>query len=537
MTESPTLLLVDDDDLDRESARRMLQKSKISQHIFEASTIQEATRLLASHPIDCAVVDLSLPDGSGLSLASGAVAVVIVTGHQDQARAALQAGAEDYLTKDELEPQLLARSIRYAIERRQFQQLKQTLAHQERLMSLGRLAASVAHEINNPLAFITANLSLLQELHRHLGPAFRALSREGQRDPVISEIVGRVPPQELEEADEIIEESQVGAQRIAALVRQMRSFAHDSSTEEEPREVAVSEVVRWSVALTSRDVQSKARLEQRIDANLPPLFGRVGQLAQALTNLLMNAAQAVPEDDPAHQLVLLSAWADANWVYFSVEDSGPGMSDEVKRRALEPFFTTKPPSLGTGLGLYIVSDIVSKHGGRIELLDRPSGGARVLLTFPRYQPPANPAPERAQPAPPEEVPLLRILLIDDEPSLRQAYPRILKPHEVVAEDAEGAVQRLFVRGDHDFDVILCDLTMPGRDGLSILEEARACDPALAARFILLTGGVLGARAELAHSQIPSLLKPVKRADILAAAHQVLRQTVPPPGRTARNPAN
>lgn len=523
------VLLVDGEPLDRLAIRRAVQGARLEVELLERETLAAGLGALDEDP-DCVLVDLNLPDGSGMALveAAGSIPVILLAGQADleAAQSALLEGAQDYLIKDVLDANMLDRSIRYAVERKRGERLQQELAHSDRLASLGRLAASVAHEINNPSAYVAANLTILLEIFSGWKTLLHALERAAEHSSDVRLLLKEhAPPSRPEETMDMLRDSLGGLERISTIVRQLRSFARRPEEDEPTEPVSLTEIASWACVLTQVQVSHRARFEKDLDPDLPSFIGRPGRLAQVATNLLVNAAHAIPEGDPESHLVRVSTYAEEDLtVVLCVEDTGPGMSEVVKRRAMEPFFTTKPHGEGTGLGLAIVADIVRSHHGTIAFEDREGGGTRVLVSMPRDTGLRETAPP-ASSGTREAIGTLRILLIDDEPSIRRAYRRLLSPHEVIAFDADDALNHTLVGGDQRFDVVVCDLMMPGIDGVAIYKRFLEDSPYLASRTIFCTGGAFGERARqfVARTGRPVLEKPVSKDALVDAARAMVER--------------
>ena len=248
---------------------------------------------------------------------------------------------------------------REALEKahQELQQLHQRAIEQERLSSLGLMAASVAHEINNPMSFVTSNIdSMLEEL------------REGRNLPeLVKEYVDDLLPATLD-----------GAKRVNSIVSDLRRFSRggfeghiDYDFDAEAR-----------MALRIAQVQlGHVKVETEL-GEVGRVVGRPRQLVQVLVNLLVNAGQATAPGG----VVALSTRRQGDRVRVEVRDTGTGMSEETKQHLFEPFFTTKPPGLGTGLGLSVVHGIIKSHGGRIEVESQLGKGTCFILDLPRVPP-------------------------------------------------------------------------------------------------------------------------------------------------------
>jgi signal transduction histidine kinase len=241
------------------------------------------------------------------------------------------------------------------------------LERAERLASLGTLAAGVAHEINNPLAYVLTNLEF-------------ALSRLAESG---------APKEDLE----ALAEARDGAARVRDVVRGLRAFSRPGAGRRGPADAGAE--LEAALRLASNDIRRRARLETSLQP-VPRVVSGDHELGQVFLNLLLNAAQAIPEGRAGENVVRVEAGTDsAGWARISVQDSGVGIPPEVQRRIFEPFFTTKPLGTGTGLGLAIAHSIVVAAGGRIEVESEAGRGAtfRVLL------PPAPPEAAREETAP------------------------------------------------------------------------------------------------------------------------------------------
>ncbi|WP_309891508.1 ATP-binding protein [Archangium sp.] len=226
--------------------------------------------------------------------------------------------------------------------------------HSEKLATIGQLAASVVHEINNPVAFIGANLDYLEH-------------------EVLSET-----PASREELAEAFRETRAGIERVRQIVADLRGFSR--MDEEEPTECALADVVGDAARIARLRLQHVARLEVDIPAELPPVLAIPRRLAQVLLNLLVNAGDAL--EGRAGAEVLVTGRQEGARVVLRVEDNGPGFPPQVLPRLFETFFTTKGPEKGTGLGLALSRELVEQFGGTLVAENRAEGGARLRLELP-----------------------------------------------------------------------------------------------------------------------------------------------------------
>ncbi len=229
-------------------------------------------------------------------------------------------------------------------------------AEVERLVLVGQLAAGVAHEVNNPLAFVKSNLCFLEQ----------EMLREGALD--------------RDETLDVLAETQQGIMRIQQIVADLRRFSREGAgAEEGAPEEAVGEARR----LASVRLRSLGEVSLDVAAGLPRVRLGQRQLVQVLLNLLLNAADAVESATPSRRAdIVMRARAVGGAVWLEVEDNGTGLSEEVRARLFTAFFTTKPPGKGTGLGLALCQEYISRAGGTLVAENRPEGGARFRLILP-----------------------------------------------------------------------------------------------------------------------------------------------------------
>ncbi|HEU0033858.1 MAG TPA: response regulator [Kofleriaceae bacterium] len=342
---------------------------------------------------------------------------------------------------------------------------KQTELHlmvADRMASVGTLAAGVAHEINNPLASVIANLDMALQDVRDLGTRTQ------------------LPPDLPEE----LEDARTAADRVREIVRDLKIF---SRTEEERRgPVDVEHVLESTIRMAWNELRHRARIVKHY-GNVPHVEANESRLGQVFLNLIINAAHAIPAGNYEANQIRISTYCDSRGrVVVAIADTGAGIPPEVQPRLFTPFFTTKPVGVGTGLGLAISHRIVTQFGGRISYDTEVGKGTefRVML-------PVSSARERQQAptAPPRTATRRgRVLVIDDEQPLAHAIQRYLShDHEVTAVTSGSDALALLASGQR-YDLILCDLMMPQVTGMELHAQTTQLDPTQAARIVFLTGG-------------------------------------------------
>jgi len=367
--------------------------------------------------------------------------------------------------------------------------LEQQLALTDRLATAGTLAAGIAHEINNPLAVMIANLE-------HVAPALA--SDESMR--------------------EVVADARVAAQRIAEIVRELRFLANPGDLS--LKMLDVREVLASTVRIAAQEIRARAQLVTNYQP-VPRVLANPARLGQVLVSLVVNASQAIAEGDSTHNEVTITTRTDAQGrAVVSVRDTGKGIAPEHVHRIFDPFFTTRPVGSGAGLGLAICHRLVTEMGGTIQVHSSDRGSTFEVALPPAPEPITSPAPSDPTPRTGKR----KILVIDDEPIVGRAVRRVLQPvHDVTAVTSARAALDLLEQGER-FDLILCDLMMPHMTGMELHDHLYAHAPAVAARMVFLTGGAFtpAARAFVERVANPCFEKPFDANQLreLAAKHLV-----------------
>jgi two-component system sensor histidine kinase HupT/HoxJ len=258
------------------------------------------------------------------------------------------------------------------------QRTQAQLVQAEKMASLGRLVAGVAHELNNPISFVLGNAHAMQRYGRHLGEYLNAVHAEAA-SPAVQALRKRLRIDAiLADLPSLIEGLMEGAERSAAIVDGLKRFSATDRGGAERFDLA--DAVRRSAHWVEK--AAPAHVQLLLDAPDAPvmLCGAAGRIQQVLINLVQNAVDATAHH-PAPRVIVRLTEADG-WAKVTVSDNGPGLSPEVQQRLFEPFFTTKPVGEGTGLGLSISFGIVEQHGGQLLADNAPEGGARFTLRLP-----------------------------------------------------------------------------------------------------------------------------------------------------------
>lgn len=375
---------------------------------------------------------------------------------------------------------------------------QEQLTRAERLSALGALAAGVAHEINNPLSYVLLNLRYLED------------------NAQLSE---RTQLALLNALD--------GASRIQQIAQELRSYC-GTDAPGKPEPVDVTKAASSAINIAQNQIRHRARLERSLEEDLHVL-AREGKLVQVMVNLLINAAQAIPESDgKRHVISVRSRSVSDSTAHIEITDSGVGIAPDVLPHVFEPFSTTKRRGEGSGLGLAISKRIIEELGGRISIHSELGHGCRVRIELPRTNRDAITA-KYLRPITSETVDFqeskLRLLVIDDEVPIATTLRDILLDYAVtVAVSSRQALE--LIESGRAFDAILCDLMMPEITGPELYRAACRARPELSQRFIFMTGGAFTeqGREFLEHTSCLTLSKPFTVANVYRVVEQAVEQS-------------
>jgi signal transduction histidine kinase len=430
------------------------------------------------------------------------VAIDLVGSHRP-GDAWLAAGADDYLTGDQLTPAILRRAIESAIARGRARELRHRLDDVDRLAAIATLAGGVAHEVNNPAAYVLMNLRTCQDHVRSL------------RDDLVSDDAGDGTPSRLaaaiDEMAEMLDDNVRGVERIVAVVHALRTFARPEPDRIE--QVDLPTVVRDVYELLGSQLRHKARVVLDLDV-VPPIAADARKLSQVVINLLVNAADGIPPGVPDHEIAVRVRSRDGK-VELAVTDTGPPLSSEQQARVFEPFFPARAAHQPGSLGLATVRAIVDKLGGRVGVTST-ADATEFRISLPIRVGAGGRAPTVALASGVRR----RILVIDDEVPITRAMRRHLRGHHdvTVTNDVTSALAALAIE---PFDVILSDVMMPGQDGPTLLATLRRTRPDLASRVVFMSAGLSDPMRDVVRGQGARLIdKPIAFDALLALIDQI-----------------
>ena len=514
------LLLIEDFEDDALMVLRELRRGGYDVTHSRVETAEALVRALDAGPWDAIIADFALPRFDALAAFALVqkrgldISFLIVSGQigEDTAVAAMRAGVHDFLLKDRLGRlgPAVARELREAALRAERRKMQEQLILSDRLASLGMLAASVAHEINNPLASLMTNLDFI--LHPEEGD-------------------GPVPTGGLPlEQQQALRDCYLCAERIRDIVRDIKVFSRPDDKQRSPLDV--HRVLDSSLRMAWNHIFHRARIVKDYAAHAPVL-GNEAPLGQVFLNLLVNAAEAIPEGHgTAQEIRVVTRQEGTSHVRVEIHDTGGGIAPELQERIFEPFFSTKPVGVGTGLGLAICRRLVDELGGELGVRSEPGKGTVFLLRLPTAHAMTDPLHQGAHP--PTAKP--RVLVLDDEAVVGRALQRLLSARYEVLVSVQGSEALAQVGSGWRFDAILCDLMMPEMSGPRFHEELVRLAPEQAERVIFMTGGAFTeqSRAFMTGTGRPCLDKPIdpQRLRALMAALPPLSSRAAPSAPTA-----
>ncbi|MBZ5539758.1 MAG: response regulator [Acidobacteriia bacterium] len=381
------------------------------------------------------------------------------------------------------------------------------LLQAEKLAALGQMVGEVAHELSNPLTSI-------------LGYAQRLLLR-------------RDAPQG-EEVQKIYQE----AERAGRILRQLLQSSREVRPER--KRVSLNAIVLRALELQRLGMPAgQIRVETELDPAAPQLIGDPDQLQQVVMNLVANAQQAIEHSRGRGVIRVTTRRTRERRVRLEVADDGPGIPAALLARIFDPFFTTKPPGLGTGLGLAIVLSVVREHGGQVHVTNRAGGGALFSVDLPlaeqeaaggrvpamRKAPGAPPSERQIAAGPPEAPAGTRVLIVEDEPTVANLLAEVLRDEGMTVEALLDGREALARAAQRRYDLVICDLKMPGLGGQQFYEALASAGSPLRDRVIFVTGDPLSTKTLefFEHHRLPYVPKPFRVEELLQTVRGVLQQ--------------
>jgi signal transduction histidine kinase len=363
----------------------------------------------------------------------------------------------------------------------ELRKLQTTVIHNDRVNAMGTLAASVAHEINNPLTYMLARgeevkseIDVLERLVANLA---------GDEQPALRASLAR-----LREAFAPVRS---GTEQIATITRDLRTFSRADDSTLAP--VSLGAVIDSVLKLVRKEVEARATLKLELQ-DTPPVMGNEARLVQVVLNLVVNALQALPLDTDSRKEVSLRTYVEDAHVVVDVADTGRGIPVEDRERVFDPFYTTKDIGKGTGLGLFVCRNIVRGLGGEVSVVDAPGGGALFRVKLPAGARMQSLKPVRG--ASRASTVSRHIVVIDDDALVLRALTSVLTDAGFrVTALGDGEAGLAFLLAADDVDLAYCDLMMKGMTGMELAEALSEQDPGKARKLVFMTGGAFSPKAQ------------------------------------------
>jgi PAS domain S-box-containing protein len=300
--------------------------------------------------------------------------------------AALKRNQEELIRKNE-EIDESRKNIQMALDKleKAHEELKASqlkILQQEKMASIGQLAAGVAHELNNPMSFISSNLGTLGKYINRLSDFIRVQSdvvKNVKDNAALSKVDKKREELKveytMEDAKVLLKESIDGSERVKKIVHELNSFSR--MDEEEYKKASINECIESAITIVWNELKYKSKLEKNY-GTLPLTMCYLRQMNQVFVNLLINAVNAIPDKG----IITIKTWHDGNFIYVGISDTGVGISHKNLARIFEPFFTTKETGKGTGLGLSITYEIIQRHKGEITVKSEEGKGTTFMIKMP-----------------------------------------------------------------------------------------------------------------------------------------------------------
>lgn len=369
--------------------------------VITAKNGAEGLEAYRQHHPDIIITDIMMPVMDGLDMAreirnnDKSVPIIILTAFQqnDYLMQSIDIGIDKYVMRPVINSQLIDALLSCAHHLMVEEKLKQAvvklkqmqvqLIHQEKMASIGQLAAGVAHEINNPVGFIASNLSTLGKYRLKMMEYIQCM------ETALRECSGGELPRDVQQKraslkidhlfsdlDEMVHESIDGVDRIKSIVNDLKSFARND--DQRTTMIDLNQCIHSTLNIVRNEYKYVAELLLDLQDGLPPIRGNNHHLSQVIANLVVNAAQAIE----GQGTITITTWRDVNHVLMSVSDTGKGIQPEHLHQIFEPFFTTKISGKGTGLGLSISCDIINKHNGELTVESTVGKGSTFKIRLP-----------------------------------------------------------------------------------------------------------------------------------------------------------
>ncbi len=404
------ILVVDDEKFNLAVAKSFIENLLPDAIIITCSKPETVMDILATERVDIILLDIIMPGMTGFDLLKEVrakhefddIQIIILTSITDNEsfKYCFEIGADDYIRKP-IDPVEFNARLKAAVKSRQNTMiLKQTqyqMIQKEKLVSIGELAAGIAHEINNPIGFIGSNLetmhNFINKIHQAVEEYRKLLELIDCGNPSASDLKLRVSEiidleiklkldYVMDDLDNIISESIDGIERVAKIVQSLKVFSR-SAVDNELTDNNLGVLMEDALMMVRNEAKYTIEIETEYMDTMD-VFCNKGQIVQVMVNLLLNAIQAIKSKNPnCRGHLKVRTYTENGYACCSITDDGPGIPDSIRDKIFNPFFTTKAIGQGTGLGLSISLDIITKkHNGKMTFFNETSGGTTFIFMLP-----------------------------------------------------------------------------------------------------------------------------------------------------------
>ena len=364
------------------------------------------------------------------------------------------------------------------------------IIQEDRIRAMGTMAASVAHEINNPLTYVLAGLEGAEQKLESLSTDIETLNRSG-----FHAVATTASLRGISRLKEFLHPVVEGTRRIRDVTRELRTFTRPD--DERMEQIDVADVVRSVLSLLRKEIEARARLVQEICPS-PKVRANEGRLVQVLTNLLMNAWQALPAPDPTRHEIGVRTGSQGGDVLIEIWDSGGGVPPHLREKIFEPFVTTKAIGSGTGLGLFVCRNVINALRGRITVEDAPGGGAlfRVILPAATEEALLSATGSGVSARAERSARSRRVLIIDDDALVAKSLAARLAGDLFDVRTVFDSRQGLdILLTDEKFDLAYCDVMMKDITGIDVHKALQENAPQRLSKLVFMTGGAFTPEAQ------------------------------------------
>jgi two-component system, cell cycle sensor histidine kinase and response regulator CckA len=382
---------------------------------------------------------------------------------------------------------------------------QQVYVQNEKLATIGILTAGIAHEINNPLSYVLTNVELL------------------------SDCIAQINPENLAEKKVWMEKSlkqiKEGVNRVKVIASDLKVFSRSHDAEKDMI-IDLESILTSSINMAAHEIKYRAKIVRNF-GKISAVKVHEGRLGQVFLNLLMNAAQATPEENGNGNEIRITTLMHSGRVVIDIQDTGTGMSPEVIKQLFTPFFTTKAAGFGTGLGLSICQNIIRGFGGEITVESQVGYGTTFRVSLPVAKESIDKTPIILCQQIPEAPQRGRILLIDDEPCLAQIYGAVLSQDNEVVVMTNGRRAFELLLKDSNFDVIFSDLSMPDMSGMDIFTGLQQLGCGVEEKIVFMTGGAFTQKAQDFLKSVPNKIveKPIEVKALCKLAQEFIQKKI------------